>query len=723
MEKMLNFIDSQQAAMDKQQAAMERLQGALADMSDRMKRMEYASPPDPSVGQRAWQRPSAPPPIMEAAEGMAQEEDPSQVRNPALGDHRTAPHKLLMLWPSVQMLLLTANDNSSESYVMSAEDRGVLRLYTRGESSLDDIEGLQPTGPASPARSEESGEGAPTPPEGLWGIGLTGTPGSNVARRSDCQPVGGLKSDGSLDLDAHTVTTLHDSYVRHFHIMHPFLDKNRLRRMVDTFIKRYSPGPQKYRPAFAVSGQGNDFERPLKRQRSNGSAALESSAPYPSHAHHSNVPERSPSNAIIYLVLALGKMGTYTKSLPGPVSEQSLNSGAAINSQSIAESPMSGATFKTSPISPGITPMTHATPTHLDHLQSRSRRSSVDGPSTAGSRNLDVIPGLAYFAKALEVLGDQADGQDLVHAQMFLLAGLYKGQLARVKESLSWFTMAGRVLQMLLDREKLFNHNYWTDEGAITTRLERGQAIIKNMRINLIVVASWSCLQLESDILAELKLPASNLPDYEDRLLFPRKMPEDESYGGLDPSVQHEDGGNVPSEEVINLFYMGQLYIRRRLNKVHRELYGSQCHKMSLEEVRETLVTHEKYLQEWRNAVPQNTRWEDEDPAPADILSARLRAKYWGARYVINRPFLDYFLHIMPHVKEGKRVEESARDNNGHSRHAEEIHIFKAIALMKESEIMSACVRCVQAAMYSTVAFDNVPDRLIVTNIHGTAHA
>lgn len=38
------------------------------------------------------------------------------------------------------------------------------------------------------------------------------------------------------------------------------------------------------------------------------------------------------------------------------------------------------------------------------------------------SSDSDVIPGLPYYAKACEVMGDQADGND----QIFLLASLYR---------------------------------------------------------------------------------------------------------------------------------------------------------------------------------------------------------------------------------------------------------------------------------------------------------
>lgn len=92
---------------------------------------------------------------------------------PELDDHRTAPHKLLLLWPSVKLLLSAANVKLNDGYVMEAEDRGILRFYTRGEG-IDEHDGTQPGGLASPTRSEVSGtEGsAPTPPEGLWGTGF-----------------------------------------------------------------------------------------------------------------------------------------------------------------------------------------------------------------------------------------------------------------------------------------------------------------------------------------------------------------------------------------------------------------------------------------------------------------------------------------------------------------------------------------------------------------------
>lgn len=238
---------------------------------------------------------------------------------------------------------------------------------------------------------------------------------------------------------------------------------------------------------------------------------------------------------------------------------------------------------------------------------------------------MDVVPGLAYYAKAAEILGDQADGNDLVHAQMFLLAGLYKGQLARVKESMSWITMAGRVVQILLDRYKLYNLQYWGAFGDVRRQHEIGQKTIKDKRQSMIVLAAWTCLQLESDILAELRLPSSGIQDKENLLLMPHNVNDDEdlhAYGEL----------QTQTDDNVLFFYTAQMFLRKRLNSVHREMYGRECRELDLASVQEILLGHEYVLETWRKGLPRDLNWQDTDAPPSDILSARLRAKYWGAR-------------------------------------------------------------------------------------------
>ena len=655
-------------------------------------------------------------------------DEPVPKRRQELDDHRTAPHKLILLWPSVRPMLQEAHVDVNDGYVMEAEDRGVLRLYGRGEG-IEEQDGTQPGGPASPAHSEDSFSDAPSPPEGIWGCGLPAYAHPNAETRQYPYTAGGLKPDGTLDLDANTILSLWESYLKHMHLMHPFLDKARTRKLINKFISRYSQNRNRMQSTFAVGGDG-ESDRPIKRQRSNGPGGATNISGEVVTKRFVDT-ERSPSNAVIYLVLALGKICAHKEALPGPVQDRVLNTNQVLAHQVsgmtglTGSSPMSG-TVKPSPGSPKHTPNALQTPPGFENLttQYRSRRSSVDGSSSSNNtpKNMDIIPGIAYYAKAAEILGDQGDGNDLIHAQMFLLAGLYKGQLARVKESMSWITMAGRVIQTLLDRYKLYNDNYWTAYGDVRRQHEKGQKLITDMRQNLIVLASWTCLQLESDILAELRLPSSGIQNIENLLLMPHNIHEEEtydSYAGLAPNEAHR--GTSYTNVVI--FYTAQMWLRKRLNQVHRQLYGADCLNQPLVEVQATLQSHEAILDGWRAMLPEALSWKNSDPPASGILSARLRAKYWGARYVINRPYLDYALHIMPHVQEGQSVEEVALDAHHNPRDKAEIHLFKAIELMGEGEVWAACRRCIEAAMQSTVAFDGVPDRLVVTNIHGTAHA
>lgn len=641
-----------------------------------------------------------------------------------LDDHRTAPHKLILLWPSVRPLLTAANVKIKDSYVMEAEDRGILRIWTRGEG-IDEYDGTHIGAPSSPARSEESGEGnAPSPPYGVWGTGFPRTPLSDTSR-SEPNSLGGLKPDGTLDLDRNKIYELYDSYIKHIHVMHPFLDKHRLKKLVDIFVQRYC-GRRPLAP-FAVGGN-SDNERPLKRQRSNGSNAIGASQDQSGLRHEPT--ERSPGNAIVWLVLALGKICLHKEPLDFPTIGKGFSANMAIahtltgTSGMYASSPISAA-IKPNEVSPQSTPTTQPTPSSMDGIvraEMHSRRPSIEGmPASSKARNLDVIPGLAYYAKAAEIMGDQGDGNDLVNLQMFLLAGLYKGQLARVRESMSWFTMAGRAAKSLLDRYQLYTKGYWQGSSRVDIQARHGlaQARIKDKRRNLIVLASWTCLQLESDILAELRLPSSGISNVEDMLPMPHNLPDNEK-------GDYEDVKNVHDTEDENdglLIYVAQMFLRKRLNKIHKEMYGDDCLNQTLEDVTEMLEGHEAILGHWRRTLPPGLLWNDDDELPSDILAARLRAKYWGARYLVNRPFLDYALHIMPHIKDGRPIEAVARDCNGNMRDKAEIHLFKAIERMGDEVVWKAVGRCIDAAMHSTVAFDGVPDRLIVTNIHGTAHA
>lgn len=383
MEKLLSYMDAHSAGL-------EALTAKVDGLNARLRQLEQ--------------------PNLQGAQASANSDTQTEPAEAVLkkpGDHRTAPHKLLLLWPSVQPLFAKSGMKHHDSYVMEAEDRGLLGIYTRGEG-IDEHDGTQPGGPASPARSEENGneghpQNAPTPPDGLWGTGFPQTQTlTSDTKRSEPYGWGGLKPDGTLDIDPNTIDELYSSYMTHIHVMHPFLDKQRLKTTIDVFKKRYCMNRQKSRAAFVATMDDNDSSRAIKKQRSNGMND--------SVSGYENVPERSPGNALVYLVLALGKICAHKQPLPSLVADSKLNANAGVAHQLTGRHGISSssplitpsATVKPSPISPNTTPAAQSTPPTdgVGQVHPRSRRSSMDGSAhAAGTRNLDVIPGLAYLRK------------------------------------------------------------------------------------------------------------------------------------------------------------------------------------------------------------------------------------------------------------------------------------------------------------------------------------
>ncbi|OXV07880.1 hypothetical protein Egran_04356 [Elaphomyces granulatus] len=129
------------------------------------------------------------------------------------------------------------------------------------------------------------------------------------------------------------------------------------------------------------------YSKPKKPHR--GTKRKRSSEPLPWHPWRIG---KSIDNAIVLLVLALGAICEWRdKPLPGPVSD-----------------------------------------------------------SAGGALNVDIIPGLVYYAYATDILGNLQGGNDLPHVQAALLASLYAGQLAHSFQSHGWISQASRACQVLI---------------------------------------------------------------------------------------------------------------------------------------------------------------------------------------------------------------------------------------------------------------------------------
>lgn len=585
--------------------------------------------------------------------------------------HNTGPHELLHRWPSLLSLLQSANLDIDSNYVSRLEGcKSSRRCVCRPLVMLCDESLLH-----SPR--------------------LFPTAGTQPDDRSQAQPY----------LTAATIRTLCVQYERHLHLLHPFLDKPELGIICDNFINWRA-------------SQLSEYNRPVGHR----------------HTSHLNDDLKSQStsklpigscleHALMYAVLALGRIVAHKEPLTAKSNDCDshmtairIDSRYGISDLQDYRRETREASHSTAALSPSdITWAESLTGSTLAGTSPLSSDSQDEMPYACSS----TTPGSDEYATAELTLEICQHGDDLLLAQIYLLMGLYNGQLALVTESMKCYAQAGRLLLLLLDRYNLHADSPSPQDG-VEHRYHQTQARIKDKRHNLIVLASWTCMQLESDILANLHLPSTGMQSVQHLLPLPLDPSDLNKHNGRPhtkiPEV-YEDRGD------LMIHFTAQSFLQKRLNIAHTQLYSSECSDHSLTEIQGILAGHQNILVSWRNQLPQSLKWSDSGPPSSDIFSARLQAKYWKAQHFVTRPFLDFVLHILPHLYEGRAVEEAATDFSDNSRSSAEVQIFKAIQLMQPEEVWQACERCIEAAARSTVAFDGISDRLIVSNIHGTAHS
>ncbi|KFY89772.1 hypothetical protein V498_06293 [Pseudogymnoascus sp. VKM F-4517 (FW-2822)] len=296
-----------------------------------------------------------------------------------------------------------------------------------------------------------------------------------------------------------------------------------------------------------------------------------------------------------------------------------------------------------------------------------------------GEITLENTLGYTFFSAAITLLGCAVCGNTIQHVQAYVLAGLYYGQLTRILESHTYYSNASRVLYMILKPRLLHIQD-----------LARRNQMFSREDDQLIIIF-WTCLQLESDILAELDVPQSQILTWESTMPWPNV----ETAVGM--------GFDVKNMECYNAL----LWLRKRLNHIHSELYGpgiqdgyslEQMNHLSklpfIDSLRESL--------EGSNAIAPSWTWNPDDPPSQSIFAARLRGKYYGGLVITYRPFLKMILDN----------EFSARTPEGDQP--------DYISPM----IMNHARSCIDSLIKSTQAFWNVPGvRPILTNRWGTAYA
>lgn len=386
-------------------------------------------------------------------------------------EHATAAHRLLQ-WPSIDKIVHGSNYirkfSIGPDYVMFMEqEKGVLRLYGRGQGREPNTDaygsppGAIPPGGNSPSgsasnRSDDPPSPASTQPDGLWGSGSV--PATNDEKQM-VGNAGGLTSENLLDIHPRTMRRLLNSYLEHFHILHPFLERARLTRMFERFSMRYNKaeqtltktlfaGPVSNLALDALKDGYGGAQRTGKRKHSSGqySTASDPNSLPPQPGPDIRL-EHNMSTAIVLLVMALGRIAEWKDPLPGPVKTDASDASDAsrplyspTRMQATSRSPPAG--MEQSPNSSTYAGTNPSIPSLLSGPRTQTSSPRLTADDACGPRNVDVIPGLAYYAKATDILGNLFGLNDLTQVQAHLLAGLFAGQLARTFESWSWIHSA-----------------------------------------------------------------------------------------------------------------------------------------------------------------------------------------------------------------------------------------------------------------------------------------
>lgn len=620
--------------------------------------------------------------------GRNGDEPPFELSLPA--KHTTAAQYLLQ-WPSIAVLI---PPGTNPTYVMDEErERGLLRLYGcgEGEDKGDGHEGAPSPAGSSSSDGRRLDEEMSSSPHGVWGVGQFHAPGMSSQSYPAREHPGGVSPHGGLMLDSDAVDRYFRSFMDHIHILHPFLEPKVLRTMIHTFKRKYSWDYRATQSAAAVGvkrkRENTESPRSIEDHHTPGHLETRTHAKTYNPGINGPLIEHSIANSIVLLVVALGKVTAHRDPLPGPAATTNMRTSTP-HGNMYSDLPM----HMSAPTSPFNNQIAL---NGINHVGASS-------PANPQGKNMDAIPGLAYFAKAADILGEHPGGSDVSHIQAYLLAGLYMGQLARIIPSYFYIQKACMAAQILI-------------ESTPYT-----QNTMKPARRNLINFAFWSCLQLESDIAAEVELPLSGITRYE--------------------SSQHKDMPTLLTLERIPEFnmdddilryYSYQIQLRLTMNSIHATLYHAQKNQTTRSSDTMMAVLSEN-LEDWRKML-NDWDWDDNNHESPNINIARMRGKYYGAKYIIWRPALQHALIQAAQSKKEPTSESPSGngDNFEFTSPAMENAHFSSHPPNRSSKdlppinklLLEGSKVCIEAAIRSTTVFDGVPRRLVVTNIFGTAHA
>ncbi|RYC80402.1 hypothetical protein BFJ63_vAg16714 [Fusarium oxysporum f. sp. narcissi] len=622
---------------------------------------------------------------------------------PAIPINHTTLAGLLLEWPSIRELTKHHVEREGVRYISEypisqEQNRGVLLVYGRGEDSHPSRRVREPTDHGNLDMADDSSNMASPSPGADWGqIGGLSPP-------DQVEYKGGVLVDVNPDFSEPKVWAYVESFKENILNMHPIIQPKLLDYWVRHFLNNLpasqprSAKPQTSKPTFAVGGGSQTGEvAGSKRKRSPGPDGSEPPLPAPSRTGR---PDRSIHTALVLTALALGKVCLHRDNVPDVVhpTEPPSHDSPVIRNGAISPraNRCSGPAYSSHSHSSGLPSPKAEVGENPDNCPS-IRGVGASGAGHIPKKNCEVIPGLEYFAYATDILGNHAgayNNMEDVYANIF--AGLYHGQLGRPMESFAFIQRASHKLQVIM-RPSLDKMR----------RIKRNNELIQETKYNHLSLAFWTCLQLESDLIAEMPLPPSGLLSYEDDMPHPNMS----LLEGFDQRILDS--------------YPGQLYLRTHLNSIHRMFYAPEDPaKPGKDKFRNVGVVSDAVSgMHW---VASSFAFREDDPPADDILAARLRGKYWGAQVITYRPFIRQILQfshsIKNHVSNPNFPSVSSEFRQDVT--APVIHPKARTHGDIDPEVVELAKKGIKALIESTRAFHGLGDkRPIITNVFGTAHA
>ena len=229
-------------------------------------------------------------------------------------------------------------------------------------------------------------------------------------------------------------------------------------------------------------------------------------------------------------------------------------------------------------------------------------------------------PGYAYFAAAWALLPTIMSRNDISSAQCQILASAYFFYIVRPLEAWNLLASTSMKLQLLVS----------------------GAPLQPNIK-QLVERVYWNTLLFESDLLAELDLPHSNIEHLEELVELP---------GAFDDEQIDEPAGRDDL-----WYFLAEISLRKLLNRVSNLIYTKSSPITSTAALDPVVAELDLQLTEWYNRLPEPIKF-DHATSPATAVQTVLRLRYFACRTIIFRP---YVLAVL--IKESAFMDPNVQEN------------------------------------------------------------